>query len=97
MAPVTAPVPDLILYGRPGCHLCEEALGAVRLVLGDRASRSLPVPRLVEVDIESDDALLRTFLERIPVVDLGGRRLELVISASKLRRFVEDALDGPTA
>lgn len=57
------------LYGREGCHLCEEA----RAVLLDLRSR---VPfELLEVDIESDDALHRRYLERIPVVALDGREL----------------------
>ena len=72
---MTPPLPDLVLYGRAGCHLCEEAAAATRLVLADRATRGLPVPRLVEVDIEADADLHREFFERIPVVELGGRRL----------------------
>jgi len=55
----------LRLFSRPGCHLCEDA----RAVL-DRVG----VP-YDEVDIESDDALLRRYLERIPVVALGDEEL----------------------
>ena len=50
------------LFGRPGCHLCEEA----REVL-DRVG----VPYDV-VDIEQDDDLLKRYLERIPVVAVDG-------------------------
>ena len=53
------------LYGRPGCHLCDDARAALRRI-------GHP---FVEVDIESDDALLRRFLERIPVVALDGEEL----------------------
>ena len=57
------------LYGRPGCHLCDDA----RAVLEElRASVAF---ELVEVDIESDDALHRRYLERIPVVALDGVEL----------------------
>ncbi len=91
------PVPDLVLYARPGCHLCEEARDAVLLVLDERAARGLPVPALVERDIEADDALHHAFLERIPVVEVGGRRLELIVSVSKLRRLLADALDTEVA
>jgi Glutaredoxin-like domain (DUF836) len=93
MPGVTPPLPDLVLYARPGCHLCEEARQAIELVLADRRSRGLAVPELVETNIETDDALHREFMERIPVIDFGGRRLELIVTASKVRRMLEDAID----
>ena len=55
---------EVILYGRPDCHLCDEARAAI-LELG--------VVELREVDIESDDALFASMLERIPVVEIDGR------------------------
>jgi hypothetical protein len=90
------PVPDLVLYARPGCHLCEEAREATELVLAERARQGLPLPAFREVDIEGDRALHDALFERIPVVELGGRRLELIVSVSKLRRFLSDALDTET-
>jgi Glutaredoxin-like domain (DUF836) len=95
MPTVTPPLPDLVLYTRPGCHLCDEARSAIEVVLEDRRTRGLPVPSLVERDIEADSELHRTFLERIPVVDIGGHRLELLVTASKLRRLFGDVLDVP--
>ena len=50
------------LYGRDGCHLCDDA----RAVL-DRVGEPYDV-----VDIESDDDLLKRYLERIPVVAVDG-------------------------
>lgn len=88
------PLPDLVLYGRPGCHLCEEAREAVQGALEDRAARGLPNPRLVERNIELDDELHERYLERIPVLELRDRRLELIVTASKVRRLLADALDG---
>jgi len=58
--------PVVTLYGRPGCHLCDDARAIVR-----NAARRVPL-ELVEVDIESDDALLRSMLERIPVIYVDG-------------------------
>ena len=55
----------LVLYGRPGCHLCDDARAVLRRI-------GHPFD---EVDIERDDALLRRYLERIPVVVLDGREL----------------------
>ena len=91
---VTPPLPDLVLYTRPGCHLCEEARDAVQSALEDRAAVGLPVPHVVERNIEADPELHRQFLERIPVLELDGRRLELLVTAGKVRRMLSDALDG---
>ena len=57
---------------RPGCHLCEEALEVLERL---RADPSLPELRIEQVDIEADDALLRAYLERIPVISLDGQEL----------------------
>jgi glutaredoxin len=93
---VTAPLPELRLYTRPGCHLCEEARDAIQSALEDRAARGLPIPPVVEVDIEADPELHRRYLERIPVVEIDGRRLELLVTAGKLRRMLADVLDATT-
>jgi len=57
------------LYGRPGCHLCDDARAALERV---RARRPF---ELVERDITQDDGLHAAFLERIPVVCLDGEEL----------------------
>jgi glutaredoxin len=57
------------LYGRPGCHLCDDAL----LVL-ERVRAEAPF-ELRTVNIEDDDALFRAYLERIPVVSLDGEEV----------------------
>lgn len=88
------PLPDLILYGRPDCSLCDEARTILHALLDERAQHGLATPSLVELDIEADDELQRAFFATIPVVELGGRRLELVTSAAKLRRLLTDVLDG---
>ena len=69
------------LYGRPGCHLCDEA----RAVL-ERIRATQPF-RLEEIDIESDDALLMRYLERIPVIALDGEELfDHFVEEETLRR-----------
>jgi hypothetical protein len=91
MAAVTPPLPDLLFYSRPGCHLCEEARDALDVVLADREARGQFVPKVVEKNIDLDPELHDRFFERIPVVELAARRLELLVTASKLRRFLDDA------
>lgn len=88
-----APLPDLILYGRPGCHLCEEAREMVDALLGQRAAVGQATPKIVERDIETDADWHRAYLTTIPVLELGDRRLELATSMAGIRRFLADGLD----
>ena len=69
------------LYGRPGCHLCDEARAALLRVRAD-------VPfELREIDIDGDDELFKRYLERIPVVTLNGEELfEFEVDEAALRR-----------
>jgi hypothetical protein len=89
-----APLPDLILYGRPGCGLCDEARDLIHDLLDERARTSRPVPALIELDIETDPGLERAYFTTIPVVELGDHRLELATSAARLRRLLSDVLDA---
>ena len=71
----------LTLFARPGCHLCEEA----REVVAELAAAGHEF-RLEEVDIDSDDELLKTYLERIPVIAVDGEVVsELVPDRGALR------------
>lgn len=89
--------PELLLYTRAGCSLCADARQLVQALLEDRAARSQPTARLVERDIDADEALHDELFETIPVLELHGRRLELAVSAARIRRFLADELDGTTA
>jgi glutaredoxin len=67
------------LYGKPGCHLCDEARQVVDAV---RARHPFD---LEEVDITRDPTLERLYRERIPVLAIDGEEaLELVIERSEL-------------
>ena len=69
--------PGLRLYGRPGCHLCDEA----RVVL-ERVGEPFD-----EVDITTDDELHARYLERIPVIVLDGEELyDFFVDEPDLRR-----------
>jgi hypothetical protein len=72
---------EVVLYGRPGCHLCDDA----RVVL-ERVRAESPFT-LVERDIERDDGLFKAYLERIPVIALDGEELfDLFVDEGELRR-----------
>ena len=90
--PNVAPLPDLVLYARPECSLCDEARQAIEIVVADRRERGLAVPAVIERDIEGDPELHRTLLERIPVLELADRRVELVVSIGKVRRLLNEVL-----
>lgn len=92
-----APLPDLVLYRRDGCHLCDDARATLDQLIFERAANGLPAPAVVERDIEADEDLHRRYAFTIPVVALGDRELELATSPAKLRRLLEDVLDGAPA
>ncbi len=91
---VAPPLPDLVLYTRPGCELCVESRRSIDAVLGARREQGLPVPNLVETDIRTSEALEAAFAATVPVIELGPRRLELAVSAGRIRRLLADVLDG---
>ena len=56
----------VIIYSRPGCHLCDEAKAAIQNAgCSDKFS-------FEEVNIESDEELLRKYKYDIPVVMIDG-------------------------
>ena len=59
----------VVLYARPGCHLCDDARAVIE------AARAEVGFAFEEVDIESDDALVRDYGLRIPVVAVDGDEL----------------------
>jgi glutaredoxin len=72
---------EVVVYSRPGCHLCERALAEIAALHRDGYRFELR-----EVDIESEESLLRRMLERIPVVELDGELVsELVLDRAALR------------
>jgi glutaredoxin len=62
-------VATIDLYGRPGCHLCDDARARLLALQAEYAFT------LNDVDIEADDELHKRYLERIPVVVLDGEHL----------------------
>jgi glutaredoxin len=82
-------VRKVVLYGRDGCCLCDEAREALK-----RARARWPF-ELYERDIDSDDQLQRAYLERIPVVTIDGiEAFELFVDETQLERWLA-APDAP--
>ena len=73
--------PRVTLFGRPDCHLCDEARDALAALRSEGLDFELR-----EVDIDGDDELLRSHLERIPVVEVEGSEVsELVFDEKAVR------------
>jgi glutaredoxin len=69
------------LYGRPDCHLCDEARAELLAMRSSGWEFELR-----EIEIESDEGLLRRYLERIPVVEIEGEIVsELVLDPDAVR------------
>jgi glutaredoxin len=60
--------PRIVLYGKPGCHLCDDARAVVEAVCAETGER------FEEVDITSSEELLGEFGEQIPVTFVDGRQ-----------------------
>ena len=74
----------VVLYGRDGCCLCDDAR---EILLRVRARRPFV---LEDRDIERDEKLLRAYLERIPVVTIDGvEQFELFVDESELERRLD--------
>jgi hypothetical protein len=73
--------PRLILYSKPGCHLCDEMKHVIDAV-GARVPLTLDV-----VDISTDPALMNLYGLEIPVLMIDGRK------AAKYR-LTERELEG---
>lgn len=61
--------PRVTLYGRPGCHLCEDAAALL-----DRLSHELSF-RWQSVAIDDDAALLARYDQVVPVITLDGAEI----------------------
>jgi glutaredoxin len=73
--------PRVTLYGRAGCHLCDEAREAILALRAEGVSLELH-----EVDIEADERLHAELMERVPVVEVEGSVVsELVLDVQALR------------
>ena len=80
---------SVVLYSRPECCLCDDA----RTIL-ERVRRRRPFA-FTERDIDADDALLKAYLERIPVVTIDGvEAFELFVDEAELERRLDMVHSG---
>jgi hypothetical protein len=75
---------QVVLYGKAGCCLCDDARAVIAEVRGRRPFD------LTEVDVSLDPVLHARYGERIPVVAVDGvEAFELGVNAAELERMVD--------
>jgi glutaredoxin len=73
----------VVLYSRPGCHLCDQAL---QVLVAEQKDHPF---ELDEVDVQDDEDLEREYGIRIPVIEVDGEeRFEYEIDPEELSRIV---------
>ena len=78
----------IVVYTRPGCHLCDEALAVLR-------EHSAYLSPIEGINSESDGRLIGRFGDCIPVVEIDGKvRFRGRVDNLLLRRLIEG---GPLA
>jgi glutaredoxin len=56
------------MYGKPGCHLCDDAREIIRAVCAELGVE------WTEIDITQDDQLFTQYGEQIPVTFVDGKQ-----------------------
>jgi glutaredoxin len=75
----------VVLFSRPGCHLCDVARDTLREV------RERTPFAFEEIDIERDDELELEYRIRIPVVEVDGEeRFEITVDPHELAGLLAD-------
>ena len=63
---MTTTTPRVVVYTKPGCHLCDDACAAV-----ERISSDVGVTWIAQ-DITGDEALMAQWAEYVPVIVVDG-------------------------
>jgi uncharacterized membrane protein len=78
---------NVTLFTRKNCQLCEQAREDLNTLQAE-------IPhKLVEIDIDTDEAILKTYLAEIPVVEAGPYRLKAPFGLPELRMTLGAARD----
>ena len=69
------------LYGKPGCHLCDDARAVVERVCADLGTS------YDEVDITTSTDLMNAYADQVPVTFVDGKQHDFWrVDESRLRR-----------
>ena len=82
---------DVVVYGKPGCHLCDIAKAVIRSV---RQRREF---RLEEKNILDDPADYERYKELIPVIVVNGREVARYgITAERFEKALAGVVEAKT-
>jgi len=86
----TSHLPEVVLYTRAGCHLCDEAKQQLREL------RRKAAFALREVDIDQDPELRQRYNDEVPVIFIHGRKaFKYRIDPSQfLKRLQDHSAEG---
>ena len=74
------PPPRVVLYAKPGCHLCDDARTVIERVCAELGEQ------YDEIDITSSEELMRSYGEEIPVTLVDGEQHDFWrVDADRLR------------
>ena len=68
MVDASPPLPEVVLYTRAGCHLCDEAKAQLQILMKTVAFE------LREIDIDTNPDLQRRYNDEVPVIFIHGRK-----------------------
>ncbi|MGH3330504.1 MAG: glutaredoxin family protein [Nocardioidaceae bacterium] len=72
--------PRVVLYSKPGCHLCDDARSVIEAVCSQMGES------YDEIDITGSEELMRAYGEEIPVTFVDGRQHDFWrVDAGRLR------------
>jgi hypothetical protein len=81
MSPDSHEPPELVLYVRDGCHLCDQFLVELSVDLGPA------IERVAVLDVDRDEELASRFGLRVPVLEADGEVLcEGFYDGARVRR-----------
>ena len=89
MATNGSSLPEVVLYTRTGCHLCDEAKEQIR-----RAQSGTPFA-FREVDIDLDPELRQRYNEEVPVIFINGKKaFKYRVDPGEFRRRLRPGRDS---
>ncbi|QOS98008.1 glutaredoxin family protein [Brevibacterium sp. JNUCC-42] len=81
---------EIVLYGRAGCHLCDDVEGHIK-----NLAMELPITYKV-VDITGDMRLEEKYMFTIPVVEINGLEtfvsIDSVVTEEELRAHLQEKM-----
>jgi len=80
-------MPEVTVYSRENCHLCEEAMTTIEAVAAEVSAEVT----VAEVDVDEDPDLREEYGERVPYVFVDGKpAFKYRVDAAELRSRLDD-------